>query len=71
MSGLVEQIVQQDQKISEHDLYLTLRRHLVDMVDPPYKHSGMSFKSMNPKFPDVKDKAVGDFLYRAKKKLPR
>ena len=69
MSGLVEQILRQDPKITQHQLFVALKRMLVTMVDAPYSHSGNSFKSRDERFPSIPDKAIGQFLYRAKKKL--
>jgi hypothetical protein len=70
MSGLVEQILRQEPKITQHQLFLALKRMLTTMVDPPYSYSGSSFKSKDERFPNIPDKAIGQFLYRAKKKLP-
>jgi hypothetical protein len=42
---------------------------LVTMDDPPYSHSGDSFKSRDEQFPGIKNEAIGQYLYRAKKKL--
>ena len=69
LSGLVEQIVRQDPEISQHQLFHALKRKLATMDDPPYSHSGNSFKSKDKGFLDVKDEALGQYRYRAKKKL--
>jgi hypothetical protein len=69
MSSLVEKIVSQEPEISQNQLLHTLKRELATMVDPPYSHSGGSFKSRNQQFPDIKNVALGQFLYRAKQKL--
>lgn len=69
MSGLVEQIVSQVPGISQNQLFQALKRKLVTMDDPPYSHSGESFKSRDEQFPDIKNDAIRQFLYRARKKL--
>ena len=69
MSGLVEQIVSQEPGISQNQLFQALKRKLVTMDDPPYSHSGGSFKSRDKKFPDINNDALRQFRYRAKKKL--
>ena len=69
MSGLVEQVVCQHPTISQHQLFIELKRLLANMDSPPYSHSGMSFKSNDGKFPDVKDASLRQFLYRARKKV--
>ena len=69
MSGLVEQIVSQEPGISQNQLFQALKRKLVTMDDPPYSHSGESFKSRDKKFPDINNDALRKFRYRAKKKL--
>ena len=69
MSGLVEQIVSQEPGISQNQLFQALKRKLVTMDDPPYSHSGGSFKSRDKKFPDINNDALSQFRYRAKKKL--
>ena len=69
MSGLVEQIVSQEPGISQNQLFQALKRKLVTMDDPPYSHSGESFKSRDKKFPDINNDALRQFRYRAKKKL--
>jgi hypothetical protein len=58
MSGLVEQIVSQEPGISQHQLSQALKRMLVTMDDPPYSHSGGSFKSRDKKFPDISNDAL-------------
>jgi len=69
MSGLVEQIVSQEPGISQNQLFQALKRMLVTMADPPYSHSGGSFKSSDARFPNINNAALSQFLYRAKKKL--
>jgi hypothetical protein len=69
MSGLVEQIVSQEPGISQNQLFHALKRKLITMDDPPYSHSGGSFKSRDMKFPDISNDALRQFRYRAKKKL--
>jgi hypothetical protein len=69
MSGLVEQIVSQEPGISQNQLFQALKRKLITMDDPPYSHSGGSFKSRDKKFPDISNDALRQFRYRAKKKL--
>lgn len=69
MSGLVEKIVSQEPKISQNQLLHALKRELATMVDPPYSHSGGSFKSRDQRFPDIKNESLGQFRQRAKKKL--
>ena len=69
MSGLVEQIVSQEPGISQNQLFQALKRMLVTMDDPPYSHSGGSFKSRDTRFPNINNDALSQFLYRAKKKL--
>jgi len=69
MSGLVEQLVIQEPGISQNKLFQALKRKLTTMDDPPYSHSGDSFKSRDKRFPDIKNDAIRQFRYRAKKKL--
>jgi hypothetical protein len=69
MSGLVEQLVSQDPGISQNQLFQALKRKLATMDNPPYSHSGESFKSRDDRFPDIKNDAIRQFRYRAKKKL--
>jgi hypothetical protein len=69
MSGLVEQIVSQEPGVSQNQLFQALKRMLVTMEDPPYSHSGGSFKSHDARFPHINNDALRQFLYRAKKKL--
>jgi len=69
MSALVEQFVNQNPTITQHQLFIALKRNLLTMDNPPYRHSGQSFKSTDNRFPSVNDDALRQFLYRAKKKL--
>jgi len=69
MSGLVEQLIRQNPEVTERQLFKNLKRMLATMEDPPYSHSGESFKSMDKQFHDIKNEAIGDFRHRAKKKL--
>ena len=69
MSGLVEQILRQEPEIKQHQLFLALKRMLITMDDPPYRHSGNSFKPRNKQFHEIKNDAIGQYRYRAKKKL--
>lgn len=69
MSGLVEQLIRQNPEMTERQLFQNLKRMLATMEDPPYSHSGESFKTMDKRFHDIKNEGIGDFRHRAKKKL--
>lgn len=69
MAALVEQFISEDPTITQHQLFIALKRKLVTMDNPPYSHSGQSFKSNDSRFPNVNDDALKQFRYRAKKKL--
>lgn len=69
MSGLVEQLMSENPGMTERQVFQALKRKLATMENPPYSHSGESFKSMDKRFHDIKNEAIGDYRYRAMNKL--